>query len=130
MLPIPTDVTTGISGTHVFARMDDTTRYQFRRHGMSWSDGNLRLGKTLEELRNVFIDDQHTIYVKGLEKTLWTKHWFIDNRNVEVREIQTAPKFSDLMLYYGNSVQACKFHEDSWHLRCARSKTFMLLPYV
>ena len=94
-----------IGHTEVFTRMDVTTRYQFRRHGMRWDDGNLRFGKALEELRNVFThdnDQQHTIYIKGMEKTNWARHWFIENPNVEVKEICNTPNFSDLMIYYGN----------------------------
>ena len=118
----------GYSG--VFARMDNnTTRCQFLRHGMSWTHGNMCLGKALEELRNVFINEQHIVYVKGREKTLWARHWFADD-NVEVKEICNAPNFSDLMMYYKNCVRACYFHENKWHLRRARSKTYMLLPYV
>ena len=112
----------------VFAQLDNnTTRCQFRKHGMSWRYGNIRLGKALEELRNVFThdDQQHVIYIKGLEKTNWARRWFIENLKVEVKVICNTPNFSDLMRYYGNCA-----HADAWHLRCARSKTFMLLLYV
>jgi hypothetical protein len=114
-----------------------TLRYQFRRHGLHWDDGDQSLHDTVMELKRIITNNANTvkIYVKGELKHKLVSYWFTTqlvttNKNTfNITDIGAgAPSFTALKDL--NTIETCAKHAHNMQLFCARRKCYQLLPFV
>ena len=101
-----------------------TTRYQYSRHGIRWTNGDETLYQVMYKLgKRILAGD--IVYVKGLEKCKVVQNWL--TQGVKVVEILNAPSLKSIP---GCIDKSCDIHKQHLDLSCSQRKAYKLLSYV
>ena len=103
---------------------NSTTQYQFKRHGLHWSDGYEALSSALLSISQK-LTNTDSLHVKGHEKAEIVRQWFPNICVVEMDE----KAIPSLLLMTHSKDAVCYRHARDTSLCCARRKAWQLMEY-